>query len=267
MRDESHSIEEVEKELYELGSAVRKSSGIRNRDRFYADLKGRIGDSDAQPSSRSSTQVRQIASPQTVDRWLYAAAAAIIFIALGYAAWIVKADSPDRIGFVLHAGNGVADTDRNLAAGEEVLLGKDNGLLVHLDGDRIQAYYERGSVGTLLDRDTIALESGALWVVVAKDSGRFEVQLPQGTVVVHGTSFCINADQTKSEIFLNSGVISFDTRDNSTIMKKGQLAVASSTTVTLAVVGDSQRPEWIDTLHANYTTAYNAAYFPSMGGK
>lgn len=250
----------LEKRLQSLGEGLREEARERRPD-FMATFERRLAEAPANRRSGPGLW-------ESILQWrvLAATGAAVAAIALV----VIVSTSPGKsIGMVAYESGGVMITGNNADRGElsrgSTLSVTDRGAaLASLDNDRVMVYMANGTRIGVANRSNVSLESGTAWFAVRPNSGRFTVELPEGTVTVHGTAFGVHLDESSSTVFLASGRVSLETAGENLVLSPNEMAEMSFGGVPqTSKFGENEAPDWVNRLYTGFQFAYNSAYFPS----
>jgi len=197
---------------------------------------------------------------------LAAVAAAAVFFLVFYA-FDARNDSLGVVahesGAIVIAGEGAA---RGVLKAGTILETKSRATaLASLDRGRVMVFLAGDSVLEVDSPTVVALQSGTAWFTLRPNSGHFQVQLPEGTITVHGTSFAIRSDGGQSRIFLATGSISLSMGGETVRMTPFQTAdLRFGQPLAVSTSERAETPDWVSRLYNGFQLAYNQAYFPSL---
>ncbi|MCC5875899.1 MAG: FecR domain-containing protein [Candidatus Sumerlaeia bacterium] len=250
----------LEKRLESLGEGLREEARERRPD-YMASFRHRLAELPA--DGRSGTGFWESIIQWRVMAATGAAVAAIILAVL------VSMHPGDTLGIVAYESGGVMITGNNadrgeLARGSTLSITDRGAALASLDNDRVMVYMANGTRLGVAGRSNVSLESGTAWFAVRPNSGRFTVELPEGTVTVHGTAFGVHLNGSTSTVFLASGSVSLETAGERLTLVPNELAEMSFGGIPKkTMVGENGTPDWVNRLYTGFQLAYNSAYFPS----
>lgn len=251
----------LESKLKKIGESLRSEARERRPD-FMAEFERRL--------AVEGNRAPAITSPwQAFIQWRVLAAAGAAAAAL--ALIINFSQKPGQpVGMLAYESGAITIAGHKAETGHlsrgSVLSVIDRGnALASLDNDRIMVYMTGNSRLAVANRSNLSLESGTAWFAIRPNSGRLTVEIPEGTITVHGTAFGVRLDETGSTVFLANGSVSLATAGETLTLEPSQMAELRFGGIPQTTqLDENNTPEWVKRLHSGFQFAYNSAYFPSL---
>jgi hypothetical protein len=251
-----------EKMLTKMGADLRAETN-EGVDRFVYSFEKRL----RQERPSGVVEIAGLKRSAILRRVAYSmVGAAALFLAIFYAV-----DSRnDNLGMVAHESGAIVISGEGaskgvLRAGTTLETKSRATALASIDRGRVMVFLHGDTRLEVDSLTNVALQSGTAWFTLRPNSGRFQVELPEGTITVHGTSFAIHSDGGQSRIFLANGSISLTVGGETIRMNPFQTAdLRFGQSPSVSTSDRAETPDWVSRLYNGFQLAYNQAYFPSL---
>ncbi len=233
--------------------------------RFLEEFRARLAREREKPATAArveSMAVRPRSDGRSRLAWPLGIAAAVV-VAVGAIALYLSIRS--ELGQIEYQRGSltVADSE-DLRKGTRLVSDEKGAGIVSLDDDRIRLFLHVDTALEVVEVDAVRLDRGAIWVVVEPGSGPFEVQTPEGSVTVQGTTFGVVVAEGTTEVTLASGRVVAATARASVTLAAGRRAVLTHDADTIPTETiQAQVPDWVRALEAEAARSKAAKFFPS----
>lgn len=134
-----------------------------------------------------------------------------------------------------------------------------------IDGRRVVLQVRELSSLRIESDTKVVLDRGEIWCDVVTNSGRFEIQTPQGSVTVTGTKFGVEVSESGTRVLLHEGrVIVRGARDGNAMTPGTQAFIApNSDAPEFTPAPEDVRPAWSSDLLKRAAEDAVTRYYPS----
>ncbi|MEM9549400.1 MAG: FecR domain-containing protein [Bacteroidota bacterium] len=220
------------KALQEIKKIAAFSNSLKGYEDYNTDA---AWDSFAASMESDSDSVKKADEVQSKPEKRGASIFTLGYLARIAAILVIVVGSLFAINTFMNSGTDVAEPLIYSAKTEMLDIDLNDGTNVILD---------KSSDMNVIDNRTVTLKGRAHFNVQKSDTKQFSIELPVGKVVVLGTEFTIDADDSTTEIYVKEGTVRYELDNNRVwTLKAGQL-VRMKNNEAVVIKGDDNYDSW-----------------------